>query len=108
MLFVLIMAMISTPVHSVVFVSEYVEGFEIEVFELHRGTWDSRCSFEPLKPVNPIWEAVDSIFIKASSEQMEREAREGIRVSRQALDEHHIHPYAICETPVFIAEQLSA
>lgn len=79
----------------------------IDVVELHRGTWDTRCSFSALQPMNPIWEAVDSVFVKASAEQMEREQREGIRVSRQALDEHHIHPYAICETPAFIVELLS-
>ena len=33
---------------------------------------------------------------------MDREKREGIRVHRTMLDEHHIHPYAICETPAFI------
>ena len=33
---------------------------------------------------------------------MDREEREGIRVHRTMLDEHHIHPYAICETPAFI------
>ncbi len=80
----------------------------IDVVELHRGQWDSRCAFGKLLPVNPIWEPIDSLLLKASSEQMEREAREGIRVSRQPLDEHHIHPYAICETPAFITEALRA
>jgi len=80
---------------------------DIDVVELHRGQWDSRCRFDRLQPFNPIFEAIDSVFLKASAEQMEREIREGIRVSRLALDEHHIHPYAICETPVFITEALS-
>lgn len=80
---------------------------DIDVVELHRGQWESRCSFDKLQPFNPIWQAIDSVFVKASAEQMEREEREGIRVFRQALDEHHIHPYAICETPVFITEALS-
>ena len=79
----------------------------IDVVELHRGQWESRCSFDQLHPFNPIFEAIASVFVKASQEQMDREVREGIRVSRQALDEHHIHPYAICETPAFIAEALS-
>lgn len=79
----------------------------IDVVELHRGQWDSRCSFGTLTPFNPIWESIDSVFVKASQEQMDRETREGIRVFRQALDEHHIHPYAICETPAFITEALS-
>ncbi len=81
---------------------------DIDVVELHRGQWDTRCAFGTLAPVNPIWEPIDSLLIKASSEQMERESREAIRVSRQPLDEHHIHPYAICETPAFIEEALRA
>ncbi len=80
---------------------------EIDVVELHRGQWESRCSFDQLQPFNPIWEAVDSVFVKPSHEQLERERLEHIKVSRQSLDEHHIHPYAICETPVFISEALS-
>ena len=80
---------------------------DIDVVELHRGQWDSRCKFDRLQAFNPIFEAIDSVFIKASSEQMDREIREGIRVSRLALDEHHIHPYAICETPAFITAALS-
>ena len=74
----------------------------IDVVELHRGQWDSRCNFTTLKAFNPIWDSIDSVFVKASAEQMEREQRENIRVFRQALDEYHIHPYAICETPAFI------
>lgn len=79
---------------------------QIEVVELHRGQWDTRATFEHLAPFNPIWEAIDSVFVKPSQEQLERETREGIRVFRTALDEHHIHPYAICETPIFIVEGL--
>jgi len=79
---------------------------EIEVVELHRGQWDSRCHFVSMTPFNPIWESIDSVFVKASQEQMDREAKENIRVFRQALDEYHIHPYAICETPAFITEAL--
>jgi hypothetical protein len=79
---------------------------KIEVVELHRGQFDSRCSFTPLQPMNPIWQPIDSVLLKASPEQMEREEREKIRVYRTALDEHHIHPYAICETPAFIQEVL--
>ena len=64
--------------------------------------------FGDLVPFNPIWESIDSVFVKASQEQMDRELKEGIRVFRQALDEHHIHPYAICETPAFITEALNS
>ena len=77
---------------------------DIDVVELHRGQWDTRVKFTQLEAVNPIWEEIDSVLVKASAEQMEREAREGIRVFRTALDEHHIHPYAICETPAFIGQ----
>jgi hypothetical protein len=79
----------------------------IEVVELHRGQWDTRCSFGDLQTMNPIWTPIDSVFIKPSAEQLEREVRENIRVIRHALDEHHIHPYAICETPAFISEALA-
>ena len=80
----------------------------IEVVELHRGQWDTRCTFSQLHAMNPIWEEIDSVFVKASDEQMRREECEGVRVFRTALDEHHIHPYAICETPAFILDQASA
>lgn len=79
----------------------------IDVVELHRGQWDSRCDFLTLRAFNPIWSPIDSVFVKASAEQMAREELENIRVFRQALDEHHIHPYAICETPAFITQVLS-
>lgn len=78
---------------------------DIDVVELHRGQWESRCSFDDLKPFNPIWQHIDSVFVKPSQEQLDRENLEGIRVYRTALDEHHIHPYAICETPEFIVER---
>ena len=80
---------------------------EIEVVELHRASWESRCRFDELKDINPIWAPIDSVFLKPSSEQIAREELEGIRVSRIALDEHHIHPYAICETPSFILDSIS-
>ena len=85
--------------------SHWSEIISIDVVELHRATWDTRCQFSTLHEINPIWTDIDSVFLKASQEQMDRELREGIRVSRAALDEHHIHPYALCETPAFILEQ---
>ena len=78
----------------------YIEA--IEVFELHRGQWDTRCSFSPLQPVNPIWTALDSVFLKPSHEQLQREELENIHQHRYALGEGELHPYAICETPAFI------
>ena len=80
----------------------------IDVVELHRGQWESRASFTALMPMNPIWESIDSVFVKASDEQLRREEIEGIRVFRTALDEHHIHPYAICETPTFVSAILES
>ena len=80
----------------------------IDVVELHRGQWESRVHFSKLQPINPIWEPIDSLFIKASSEQMAREQLEGLAVSRHSLDEHHIHPYAICESPAFVPDVLEA
>jgi hypothetical protein len=80
---------------------------DIDVDELHRGQWLTRCSFSQLQPFNPIFESIDSVFLKTSAEQMAREIREGIRVYRQALDVYHIHPYALCETPAFITEALA-
>ena len=35
----------------------------IEVQELHKGAWETRCAFEPLEPVNPIWEPLDSVVL---------------------------------------------
>ena len=63
--------------------------------------------FDRLTPFNPIWQSIDSIMLKTSQEQMDRELKEGIRIQRAMLDEHHIHPYAICETPAFIEEFLA-
>ncbi len=93
--------------HSVINFSHWSTVDEIEVVELHRATWDTRCHFTTLRKMNPIFEPIDSVFLKASEEQMSRERLEGVRVSRTALDEHHIHPYAICETPAFISESLA-
>jgi len=74
----------------------------IDVFELHRGQWETRCGFSPLKPINPIWTAIDSVFLKPSAEQERRETLENIHQHRYALNEGELHPYAICETPPFI------
>lgn len=77
---------------------------KIEVREMQTTQWVSQCSFSQLREMNPIWRDVDSVMLKASAEQMEREEREQLQMSRIALDEHRIHPYAICETPAFIRE----
>ena len=74
----------------------------IDVVELHRGQWESRCNFGKLEAVNPIWSELDSVFLKPGDDQLRRETLEPIRQHRTALDALHIHPYAICETPAFV------
>jgi hypothetical protein len=78
----------------------------IDVVELHRGQWESRCSFSRLEPVNPIWSELDSVFLKPGDDQLRRERLEPIRQHRTPLDALHVHPYAICEAPAFL--ELSA
>ena len=56
---------------------------EIDVRELHKGAWETRCAFEPLQPVNPIWEAIDSVALAPSAEQLRREEIEPVRKHRQ-------------------------
>ena len=76
----------------------------IEVQELHKGAWETRCTFEPLEPVNPIWEPLDSVVLAPSKEQCHRERIEPIKKHRQLLDASLIRPYAVCETPAFIGQ----
>ena len=79
----------------------FVEG--IEVVELHRATWETACSFAQLKPVNPIWTSLDSVFLMPSETRLRRERLEEIHQHRYGLTEGEIRPYAICETPPFVA-----
>ena len=72
----------------------------IEVQELHKGAWETRCAFEPLEPVNPIWEPLDSVVLAPSAEQRHRERIEPIEERRQLLDAGLIHPYAVWDTGV--------
>ena len=74
----------------------------IDVVELHRGHWETRCSFGRLMPINPIFTELDSVFLKPGDDQLHREAVEPIRQHRLSLDLQHIHPYAICDTPAFV------
>ena len=76
----------------------------IEVRELHAGAWETHCEIERLMAVNPIWEPLGSLVLAPSAEQLHREAVEPVHVHRQMLDEQHIWPYAVCETPAFIAQ----
>lgn len=82
--------------------SHYADIIAIDVEELHRGSWESRVRFGALRPMNPIWEALDSLFLWPAAEQRERERTEGIRSHRTALNSATLHPYAICETPEFL------
>ena len=75
---------------------------QIDVVELHLGQWETACRFDTPKAMHPIFSELGSVFLKPASEQLERERREGLRQHRTALDEMHVHPYAICETPAFI------
>ena len=74
----------------------------IDVRELHHGSWETHCEIGTMKPVNPIWESIDSIVLAPSAEQLHRERVEPVHIHRQILTEQHIWPYAVCETPVFI------
>ena len=74
---------------------------EIEVNRFRQGT-ESRVSFGKLTPVSELWAALDALQLLPAAERLRREALEGLRPSRQALDEHSLHPYAICELPPFI------
>jgi hypothetical protein len=74
----------------------------LTVVELHRATWETACKFTPLKAVNPIFEEIDSVFLKPTAEQLARERREGIHQHRYPVTLAELHPYAICETPAFI------
>ncbi len=75
---------------------------EIDVEEFHKGSWETRCHFDALHPVSPIFTALDSLMLKPGDDALRREQLEGVRPWRHALDERHIRPYAICETPAFI------
>jgi hypothetical protein len=81
---------------------------DLAVVELHRATWETVCEFSPLKPVNPIWTDLDSLLLKPSEEQLQREGLEGIHQHRYPLTEGEIHPYAICETPGFVLHDATA
>lgn len=77
---------------------------DLAVVELHRATWETVLSFAPLQPVNPIWVGLDSVLLKPTAEQLDREVREGIHQHRYPVTVGEIHPYAICETPAFIGQ----
>lgn len=75
---------------------------EIDVAELHKGAWESRCDFDALQSVSPLFTSLDSLMLRPAAEDLRREQLEGVRPWRHPLDERHVRPYAICETPAFI------
>lgn len=80
---------------------------DLAVVELHRATWETVLSFSQLEPVNPIWIDLDSVLLKPTAEQLDREVREGIHQHRYPVTEGEIHPYTICETPAFVGQSLT-
>jgi hypothetical protein len=80
---------------------------KIDLLSLTSNRWESRCDFGALREVNPIWQDIDSLAHIVSEQQRSREQLEGIRTLRLPLQENHIHPYAICETPMFILTEQS-
>jgi len=76
----------------------------IDVVELHRGSFETRCDFGRLEPVNPIFSELDSVLLRPAEHQLRREALEGIRQHRHNLTPAELHPYALCETPGFLLE----
>ena len=76
----------------------------LDVVELHKGAYETRCEFTRLKDVNPIFSPIDALMLKPSSEQLRREELEGIRQHRYSLTAGELHPYAICETPGFLLD----
>ena len=75
---------------------------DIDVVEFHRGSWETRCAFDPLRPVPEIWFELDSICLQPSAEQLRREALEPIGLSRIACQLGDLSPYALCEPPPFM------
>ncbi len=81
---------------------------DIDLVELHRSTWQTRVRFDALRPVHPIFTGLDSLFLQPTAEQLERERVEGLSQHRQPLTLQHLHPYAIAETPAYIAAAVGA
>ena len=84
----------------------WTEVSDIDVRSFRRGTWETRCAFGPLRPVHEIFRALDSIALHPGETQLRREQLEPVPVHRQFLNGHLLRPYAICETPPFIAVAL--
>ena len=86
--------------------SEWALIRDIDVATYSGQKFETACTFDSLRPVNPIFEQLDSVVLLPSAEQRHRESVEPIRHYRQHLDLLHIRPYAICETPSFMYAEL--
>ncbi|TVS17607.1 MAG: hypothetical protein EA417_05695 [Gammaproteobacteria bacterium] len=78
---------------------------EIEDIEVHSiaSTRETRIRMGRTGTVTPLFEELESVTLAPSEWQLERERREGLRVRRIHLEPHWLRPYAICETPAFLA-----
>ena len=74
----------------------------MEIIELSGKRYDTRITLGPLQPITPLFERLDSLYLKPPDEQLERERREGVRSHRFELTPGLVRPYAICESPGFI------
>ena len=77
---------------------------DIDVEAFRRGTWETRCTFSNLKPVSEIFRPLDSVALYPGEDQLRREAIEPVKQHRQFLNANLLRPYAIAETPVFVAQ----
>ena len=75
---------------------------DIDVATYSGQKYETRCTFKQLRPVTTIFEDLGSLVLLPSSEQLHREKLEPIRQYRNHLDQVHLYPYAICETPAFM------
>jgi len=75
---------------------------DVEIHELHRGSWQCRVHFGALQPVHPIWRALDALQLGPAPHRLRQERLEALRPRRYALSEMDLRPYAVCETPLFV------
>lgn len=78
---------------------------EVAEVEIHAvaSTRETRVRFGRGGEVNPVFEALDSVCLLPAEHRTERERREGLRIRRQPLTPPELAPYALCETPAFLA-----
>ncbi|HSG91584.1 MAG TPA: hypothetical protein VLA56_20365 [Pseudomonadales bacterium] len=79
----------------------WAEVTEIEVHE-YASRRETRLRFARSGDMNPIFEDLDAVVLRAPQHQLEREQREGLRRRRIHVDPSWLHAYAICETPSFL------